>query len=334
MVLARAFWITEPEQGAILPVALAPPAADEVQLKTAFSGISRGTESLVWHGRVPPSQYATMRAPFQEGDLPFPVKYGYCNVAKIEIGPPNLVGRWAFSLFPHQTRFVVPLSRLVLLPTTLPPRRAILAANLETAINALWDSPPHLGDRIAVVGAGVVGSLTAWLCRQIPGAQVALVDLNPQRREIAHALGVDFFTPGDLAASDWLANADRVFHASGHEAGLETALNLLAKDRRLIELSWFGDRPVTLFMGGRFHSQRLTVQASQVGSIPPHQADRWTYHRRLALAIRLLEAPELDHLISGTSVFSELPKTFGELMGELPFHSPILCHCIDYQHEE
>ena len=269
---ARAFWVAEPGRGEIRTEVLPDPAGDEVVVRALYSGISRGTEALVFNGRVPQSEWARMRAPFQVGDFPGPVKYGYSVTGIVEHGPPELVGRQVFVLHPHQTRFVVPATAAHVLPVDVPPSRAVLAANLETALNGIWDARPHVGDRITVIGAGTVGMLTAWLASRLPECAVQLVDINPQRAVVARAMGVPFSTP-QAAAGD----ADVVIHASGSPSGLELALNLAATEATIVEMSWFGDQVVSLPLGGAFHSKRLTLASSQVGRLAPAQRARWDY---------------------------------------------------------
>ena len=308
---ARAFWIAEPQRGEIRPEPLPPAAAGWAEVRTCFSGISRGTEALVFRGEVPASERERMRAPFQAGDFPGPVKYGYSSVGEVEAGPPELVGRGVFCLYPHQTRYRVPAAWLHPLPCGLPPGRAVLAANMETALNALWDAAPRLGDRIAVVGGGTLGCLCAWLAGGIPGCAVELIDTNPRRAETAAALGVGFAAPARATG-----DADLVLHASGTAAGLAGALGLAGVEAQVIELSWHGSRPVTLPLGEAFHARRLHLRSSQVGSLPPEQRARWDHRRRMALALDLLAAPALDRLISGEDAFDQLPALMRRLAAE------------------
>ncbi len=319
---ARAFWVTEPGHGEIRSERLAMPARDEVVVRTLYSGISRGTEALVFGGRIPRSEWQRMRAPFQAGDFPAPVKYGYASVGIVEHGPPELAGLAVFVLYPHQTRYLVPATAVQVLPSGVPPSRAVLAANMETALNGVWDARPHIGDRIAVVGAGTVGCLTAWLASRIAGCRVELVDLNLRRAETAALLGVRF-ADSQSATTD----ADVVIHASGSPAGLELALSLAGIEATIIELSWFADKRVSLPLGGAFHARRLTVASSQVGTIPAAQRSRWTTTRRMQLALSLLEDPALDVLITGESEFEALPEVMATLT-----QSPgeTLCHRIRY----
>jgi hypothetical protein len=319
---AQAFWVTAPNQGRILAETLPSLAPDWVQVRTRFSGISRGTEGIVYRGEVPASEYQRMRAPFQQGDFPAPVKYGYSSVGIVEQGPAAWIGREVYCLYPHQTRYQVPASALYPVPEALPPRRVLLAANLETAINGLWDALPRIGDRIHVVGGGTLGCLVAWLAGRIPGCTVQLIDTNPHRAAVAAALGVDFCSPA-AATPD----ADRVIHASGTQAGLSTALGLAGFEATVLELSWFGDQAVTLPLGQAFHQRRLTLRSSQVGTIASDQRTRWDYRRRMTLALALLNNDALDVLITGEDPFSALPQVQARL-AESP--GDTLLHCIRY----
>ncbi|MFG2101304.1 zinc-binding alcohol dehydrogenase [Micromonospora echinaurantiaca] len=319
---AHAFWLRAPGQGEIRPVRLPAPGPDEVLVRTRFSGVSRGTETLVFAGRVPASQYAAMRAPFQEGDFPAPVKYGYLNVGEVEQGPDDLRGRTVFCLYPHQTAYVVPATAVVPVPDAVPPARAVLAGTVETAVNALWDAPPLVGDRVSVVGGGMVGCSVAALLARFPGVRVELVDVDPARAGVAAALGVEFATPERATGG-----RDLVVHASATGAGLQRALDLLAPEGTVVELSWYGDRPVQVALGGNFHSGRLTIRGSQVGAVAPARRASRGYADRLALALELLADPAFDALITGGSPFAELPDVLPRLTtGSLP----ALCHLISY----
>ncbi|MER6436063.1 zinc-binding alcohol dehydrogenase [Streptomyces sp. NPDC001185] len=318
---ARAFWLHAPGRGEIRDVSLPEPAEGEVLVKALWSGVSRGTETLVFRGGVPHNQYETMRAPFQEGDFPGPVKYGYLSVGVVEEGPAYLLGRTVFCLYPHQTRYVVPASAVTPLPVGVPAERAVLAGTVETAVNALWDAAPLIGDRIAVIGGGMVGCSVAALLARFPGVRLQLVDADPARAEVAAALGAEFTAPAEARSE-----CDLVVHASATEQGLARALELLRPEGTVLELSWYGDRRVTLPLGEAFHSRRLSVRSSQVGTVSPARASR-TYAERLALALELLADPALDALITGESGFEELPEVMPRLAsGEIPG----LCHRIRY----
>jgi threonine dehydrogenase-like Zn-dependent dehydrogenase len=319
---AHAFWLRAPGVGEIRPVALPEPGDGEVLVRTMRSGVSRGTEMLVFRGGVPPSQYAAMRAPFQDGDFPAPVKYGYLNVGAVAQGPAPLRGRTVFCLYPHQTAYVVPAGAVTVVPEDVPPARAVLAGTVETAVNALWDAAPLLGDRVSVVGGGMVGCCVARLLSRFPGTQVTLVDIDAGRAGVAAALGVDFALPADAADG-----RDLVIHASATSDGLQRSLELLAPEGTVIDLSWYGDREVGLSLGGAFHSGRLAIRASQVGAISPARRGRRTNADRLTLALELLRDPAFDALVTGESPFGDLPEVMARLAsGSLP----ALCHTITY----
>jgi NADPH:quinone reductase-like Zn-dependent oxidoreductase len=319
---ARSFWVVAPGRGEIRAEAMRAPRGEEVLVRTLFSGISRGTEALVFQGRVPPSEFLRMRAPFQDGDFPGPVKYGYACVGIVEDGRSDLRGQRVFVLHPHQSHFIVPMGAIHVVPDAVPSERAVLAANLETAINGLWDGRPHIGDRVAVVGGGTVGCLVAWLASRVVGCQVELVDVNPNRARIARALGVDFAEPGQAQPE-----ADVVLHASATAAGLDTALRLAGFEATIVELSWYGVDVVPAPLGRAFHAKRLTLKSSQVGHVPDSQRGRWSTKRRMALALRLLADPTLDVLITGESGFDSLPETM-EAVATSP--GDTLCHRIRY----
>lgn len=315
---ARALWITGSRTARIGPAKIAP-APDDYLVHTLFSGISRGTERLVFEGRVPESEYLTMRAPLQAGDFPFPVKYGYSAVGRIEEGPD--AGRIVFVLHPHQTRFTCAQAMAVPVPPGVPPERAVLAANMETALTILWDAQVQPGDRVAVVGAGTVGALAGYLAARIPGTETCLIDVDPARGDLARTLGCAFASP-DAAPGE----ADLVIHASASDAGLATALSLAGVEATVIEASWFGTRPTTIGLGAAFHQRRLRLVASQVGRIPAHRAARWTHRRRLEAALRLLGDPALDALISGESPFDRVAQDYARIL-DAP---DTLCHRLRY----
>ncbi|MGW7548988.1 dehydrogenase [Streptomyces sp. NPDC054770] len=319
---ARAFWLRSPGHGELRDVTLAEPGEGEVLVRALYSGVSRGTETLVFRGGVPESQHAVMRAPFQEGDFPGPVKYGYLSVGVVEQGPVGLIGRTVFCLYPHQTHYVVPVSAVTVVPERVPPARAVLAGTVETAVNALWDAAPLVGDRIAVIGGGMVGCSVAALLARFPGLRLQLVDADPARARTAEALGVDFAAPEDA-----LGGCDLVVHASATEQGLTRALELLAPEGTVLDLSWYGDRRIALPLGEAFHSRRLTVRSSQVGTVSPAARAGRSYADRLALSLDLLADPALDALITGESAFEELPEVLPKLAsGEIP----ALCHRVRY----
>ena len=319
---ARAFWTVAPGRGEIRTETLAPRGSGEVLVRALFSGISRGTESLVFRGAIPESEHLRMRAPFQSGTFPGPVKYGYASVGEVEQGPAEWQGRRVFVLHPHQTRFIVPISALQPLPSDLPAERAVLAANMETAVNGLWDAAPRIGDRISIIGGGTVGCLVAWLAGQIGGCEVELVDTNAARGAMARHLGVPFALPEQARHE-----ADVVIHASGSPAGLALALDVAGFEATVTEMSWYGAQAVSVPLGEAFHARRLRLVSSQVGHVASAQRARWDHARRMSLALSLLRHPLLDALITGESLFETLPEVMPGLV-----HSPgdTLCHRIRY----
>lgn len=321
-IIARACWIVEPGLAELRDETLPPPAPGEVRVRTLHSAVSRGTEGLVFRGEVPPREAQRMRAPFQAGEFPGPVKYGYISVGVVESGSHDLRGRVVFCLYPHQSAFNVPLAAVHPLPEGVPPARAVLAAHAETALNALWDAAPRPGDRIAVVGAGAIGLMVARLCARIPGCAVEVVDPQPAREAVARHLGATYARPGAATPG-----ADLVFHASGRAEGLRTALALAGFEGEVIELSWYGSRPVTVPLGEDFHAQRLSIRSSQVGHVAAARRARWTPARRLRLALSLLADPALDALVTDAAPFEQLPEVLARLSTGAP---DVLCQRIDH----
>lgn len=311
--MARALWYVAPAAARLLPQPLPEPGAGELRVRTLWSAVSRGTERLVHQGLTDPEHRERMRAPLQEGDFPFPVKYGYCAVGRVDVGPEASVGRLVFALHPHQDVFTLPASAAVPVPEGVPARRATLAANMETALNALWDSGAGAGDRIVVVGAGLVGLLITYLAARLPGAEVTALDPNCARRPLAERFGARF-------ASDpaTVGEADVVFHASATSQGLQAALSCCGTEASLVEVSWYGDEAVTVGLGGPFHCKRLKLISSQVGALPPARRPRWSHRRRLEKALDLLRDDALDMLITGEVPFDDLPDALERIFAGAP----------------
>jgi 2-desacetyl-2-hydroxyethyl bacteriochlorophyllide A dehydrogenase len=322
MAEATAFWATAAGRGELRRETLAPPGDGEVLVEAVASGISRGTESLVFNGLVPDSQIEAMRAPHQVGSFAFPVKYGYSSVGVITAGEAAWQGARVFCLHPHQDRYVVPATAVHRIPDGVPDARAVLAANLETAVNGLWDAAPRIGDRITVVGAGVVGLLVGALASRIPGASVQLIEVDGGKAPVAGALGLGLVTP-EQAEGD----ADVVVHASGSSEGLATALSLAGFEATVVELSWYGARPVQAPLGEAFHSRRLMLRSSQVGHVATARRARWDHGRRLGLALRLLEDPRFDALLEPSVPFTRLPDVMARLLGP---EGGAMCQVVSY----
>jgi len=319
---ARAFWLAAPGRGEIRTAPLKTPAPGEVLVRAIASGVSRGTETLVFSGHVPQSQSRAMRCPYQEGEFPAPVKYGYASVGIVEHGASALKGKRVFCLYPHQDFYVVPADAVLLVPDTVPAERAVLAANMETALNAMWDAGARIGDRIAIVGGGVVGCLVASLAAKLPAVRVELIDLDRRRAAIADAFHCRFAIPAEAAG-----NCDLVIHASGSETGLATALSLAGFEATVLELSWYGDRRVAAPLGEAFHNRRLTLRSSQVGEVATARRARRSRRERLALALELLADPVYDRLITGQCGLDTLPQVMAGL-AEAP--DGTLCQLVRY----
>lgn len=319
--LASALWFASAGQCEMRSEKLDAPAGDEVVARTLFSGISRGTEALVFSGNVPESETERMRGPNMGGKFPFPVKYGYAAVAVVEQGPAHLRGKTVFCLHPHQDRFIVPASMVTVLPERLPAPRAVLSANMETALNIVWDAGILPGDRVAVFGAGVVGALVAFIAARIVGTETVLADRNPSRSALASRLDIPFEDPERLGGA-----FDVLINASGSAQALETALAHAGQEARIVEASWHGDKSVSLPLGGAFHARRLSIVSSQVGSIPPARRARWSFSRRMAKALDLLLDDRLDALISGETDFADLAAAYPGILS----NPKTLCHLIRY----
>ena len=312
---AHAFWTVAPGRGELRAEALPDPGPGQVSLRALASGVSRGTEALVFAGRVPHNQYQTMRAPLMGGTFPFPVKYGYSVVAE------RADGARVFVLHPHQDFFLAPEAMCVLVPDAIPTRRAILAANMETALNIVWDAAPLAGERMLVIGAGVVGLLAASLLTRSPAAGVTVVDVNPARAALARSFGCAFAAPDDAPPEQEL-----IVHASGSEAGLRLALDRGAFEARIVEASWFGDRAPSVPLGEAFHARRLRLIASQVGAVASAMRGRRTHAERLATALALLDDPAYDALLEGPTRFGDLPAAMPAILTPGG-----LCHVIVYE---
>ena len=316
---AKALWYVAPGHAELRDETVAPPGPDEMRVRALYGAVSRGTERLVCNGRVPPSEVERMRVPFMGGTFPFPVKYGYATVGRVEKGPESLRGRVVFALAPHQSVFTLPAEAVLPVPERVPPSRAVLAANMETALNATWDGGPAPADRIAIVGGGVVGLLIARLCARLPGAEVTVIDIAPARAKLAQALGVNFTIP-DAAP----AECDLVFHASGTASGLATALRCAGEEATIVELSWYGSGDIAAPLGEQFHSRRLRVISSQVGKVAPSHRPRWTHGRRLAAALGLLDDPALDALLAPATAFEDLPARLPAIFSNNDARCPLI----------
>lgn len=322
---AHAYWVTETGHGELRPEALQTPGEQEALVRTLYSGVSRGTERVVHEGRVPERVADRMHAPHQEGDFPGPVKYGYLNVGVVEQGPREWIGKTVFSLHPHQDFYVVPTDQLTAVPEGIPPRRAVLTGIVEVAINALWEAGPRLGDRVAVVGGGLVGGVLATLLRKYPLGRLQLVDADPEKQKLAETINVEF-----AHTTEAKNDCDIVFHCSASNEGLKLSLQLAGDDSDVVEISWFADKEVTLPLGEDFHARRLNIRSSQVGAVALPRRHRRTNAQRLQLAAAALRDPVFDTFLTSECQFQNLPATLATLL-ERPGG---FCHVVAYPQPE
>ncbi len=323
---ATALWSSGQHTAALQSDPLASPEPGQVLVMALHSAISRGTESLVYAGGVPESVGDSMRAPFQQGNFAGPVKYGYLSVGVVTaVGDDHdrhLLARRVFCLYPHQDRYVVPREALTLVPDGVPSARAALAGVLEVAINVIWDTAPAFGDRIAVIGCGLVGASVAMVLSQFPLQRFTLVDPAPRSESLAQSLGASWATPGNL-----IGEFDIVIHCSGTQEGLALGLSALAYEGEIIEASWFGQNSPDVPLGHDFHAKRLSIRCSQVSSVAAGNRARRTRADRMALAMEQLHRPIYDDLITGRSPFDQLPHTLAEVSAGL---RPGWLEVIDY----
>jgi 2-desacetyl-2-hydroxyethyl bacteriochlorophyllide A dehydrogenase len=292
------------------------------KIQTLYTSISPGTERLVYLGQVPEALYGEMKCLYMGGNFPYPVKYGYSLVGRITDGPEESMGKLVHVMHPHQDHCTVNFKDTYPVPQGIPPQRASLASNLETAVNAIWDSQVHIGDSVLVVGFGIVGSLVARLLSAIPGTRVEVADTHHAKVDLARKMGFTAFDPHDVSNG-----FDCAFHASGTPEGLQTAIDKVGFEGKIVELSWYGTRTVPIQLGGSFHSQRKIIISSQVSHLSGHQRVRWDHRRRKHLVFSLLQNPEFDEHITHSVPFTQLPATFSTLA-----HTPTegLAYLVEY----
>jgi len=305
----RSLWHESPTHSALRP-AEAPTAAALLRVDAHYSLISTGTERLVATGQVPRALWEEMQVPHQQGSLGLPVAYGYSLVGKVVAPDHALHGRWVHLLHPHQEVAWASAAELFPLPDDVPPLRATLASNVETALNATWDAQVMPGDRVLVVGFGLIGSLVARVLSLLPAVELWVVDKDPLRRDLAQNMGFRTLAPGQVAE---LPPVDVALHSSVSAAGLQTALDAVGQEGKVVELSWYGTRSVNLQLGGRFHSQRKQLISSQVSRLPASHQARWDFGRRKEAVFRLLAHEAFDAHIGEVLAFAQAPRLFEDI---------------------
>jgi len=298
-----------------------PPAelgAADVRVDAIASAISHGTEMLVLRGQVPDG--LELDLPTLRGGFAFPIKYGYASVGRIvEAGPEAHLapGQTVFVHHPHQSSYVVPASMPIVLPPGLEPELGVFLANVETAVNIVLDAALRFGERVGIFGQGVVGLLVTQLLRRAGASLIVAVEPVAARRDLAQRLGADIAlapeeaTPSALRELTDGLGVDLAIEVSGNAAALQQAIDSLAFGGTAVVCSWYGTKPVSLQLGGGFHRRRPRVVSSQVSTIDGALQPRWTYARRLQLAVDLLPRLQLAELITQRFPLGRAAEAYG-----------------------
>ncbi|MEC9205932.1 MAG: zinc-binding alcohol dehydrogenase [Pseudomonadota bacterium] len=303
---AKSFWVKKKNFGFIKEHSIDKPKASEALIKTIYSGISFGTERIVFTGSVPKNQTKVMKCPHQEGEFGSNVKYGYLNVGKVIKGSQKFKGKFVFTLFPHQNFFVLKEDDLVLIPKSVPKKRCLLIANMETALNAIWDTSPTSGDTAIVVGAGIVGFMVAYLLKSTKGIDVTIIDKDKTKNKYAKHFDINFSNKIKKSSK-----VDFIYECSGNPNILNQLSTSLKEEGILCILSWYGNQVSKMNFGENFFSKRLKIVFSQVSKIPKHRMKDWNNKSRRELAMKMLGDQKLDKLIERKEIkFEDLPKFF------------------------
>ena len=323
-------WFEAPGRVGVRRSPLPEPGPGEARVRASVSAISTGTERAAFRGRLDPgwARDETLGA-LREGGFRYPFQYGYASVGVVDrVGPPPAAGsppgarlragERVFGFVPHQSVFCAPAPELLRVPRGLPDERAALFPYLETAVNLLLDGAPRVGDRVAVVGQGVLGlSLTALLAR-FPLGGLVTVEPRGERRELSRAFGAPASVPPEGAEeavrSELGGGAERVFEVSGHRAGLDLAIRLAAREGRVVAGSWLAGGTTELDLGGWFHRGRVGIVSSQVSRLPP-LGPSWTVGRRRELAWSLLAGIPLESLVTDRFPLAEAERAYARLDG-------------------
>ena len=303
---AQSFWVNK-KRGSIKKELLNQSLGnDELLVKAYYSGISYGTEKIVHDSQVPANQYEFMRAPHQVGEFNKEVKYGYLSVGKVVVGPKSMMNKMVYTMFPHQSMYILKSSLATLIPSHIPYKRALLTANMETAINAMWDSQPSIGDNTYVIGAGIVGILMAYVLSSTFGIKVTVIDNNASKKKLCKFFNIDFENNINC-----IKDPDIIFECSGNASVLSDLINNSTLETKICILSWYGKQQSKIKMGENCFSRRLEIIFSQVGNITPIQSKKWDNLSRRALALKLLDNKKLDSLIDKQEIkLKELPNFF------------------------
>jgi 2-desacetyl-2-hydroxyethyl bacteriochlorophyllide A dehydrogenase len=308
---ARALWFEGERRVSIRDDVLRAPGPREIVARAVASGVSQGTELLIYRGEGPKRFDPSLDG--GRADAPtYPRRYGYAWVGEVVARGSEAtmaVGTRVFALASHGDGHVLDEAAARPLPASVPATRATLAANLETAVTCAWDAAVDLGDRAVVLGGGVVGILTAWLLSR-SGARVVLVERSEKRRAAARVL-----VPGASVVAEEAPDglADVVVEATGDPAALDAAVAWARPEGRIVVASFYGMRRAAIDLGDAFHRRRLELRASQVSSIPPRLRGRWDARRRWELVLSLLEEPALDALLAPPVPFARAADLYASL---------------------
>ena len=298
-MVARALFHTAPRSVEIKTVPTPRPAAGEVIVSTQFSGISSGTESLVYRGEVSEDTALDDTIGALGGAFRYPFAYGYACVGKAADS-----GQAVFAFHPHQDIFAARTSDLIPLPA-VDPAPATLFPLVETALQVTLDAGTGYRDRVIVLGAGVLGLLTALLLQR-SGQRPLLAEPQAWRRGLAASLGVPAAAPEELGKQE----VSLVIDASGSPDAPASALGMLAHEGTLLVASWFGAKPVVLPLGGAFHRRRLTIRSTQVSTVPARLGATWTRPRRRLEAAELMPELPLSELCTHVFPFTKAADAF------------------------
>jgi len=297
------------------------PATGEVRIQTLFSGISHGSEMMVYRGEIPADLSLDATLPSLQGNFSFPIKYGYASTGRIiDVGEGVNgleAGDLVFAFNPHETCYTVPATVVIKLPEGLDPKHGIFAANVETALNALLDAAPRLGERAVIIGQGVVGLLITQLVRKAGASLIVTSDMYAKRRALSQKAGANLVVdPATESLDDRVyemtggAGADVVIEVSGEPRALNDAIKITAQEGRVVVVSWYGTKRADLALGSDFHRKRLTLRSSQVSNLDPSLAPRWTIARRRQLAASYLSELLLEELISNVVPFEQAGEAY------------------------
>ena len=289
-------------------------------IKTLYSGISKGTEKLVSSGFVGKDQYKIMKSPFQEGTFSFPIKYGYINVGKVINGPKKLLHKNTFALYPHQDLFEINSKEVQILNESNNPKKYLLTANMETAINIFWDTQASNKDKIVIVGMGSVGILTAYYFKLQNYKNVFICDSNLKKKKFATLLGLNF---KDFKS---IKDIDVVINTTSNYQIINKSFNKLNLEGKIVEASWYGNKKGIINLGGNFHSKRLKLISTQVSNIPKYLSNKHNYKSRLKLAIKALSSNKLLKLVNTESHFNNLEEDYVSIIN----NPDSIMHAIKY----